>query len=209
MKTRTNHAGRRFGRLVAIEPAESLNGKTTWLCKCDCGNSAVVRTYQLVSYRTMSCGCLRVSAAIRAGHANITHGKARTRAYRVWKGMRQRCFYEKAINFKDYGGRGITVCDQWNKSFQAFIDDMGSPEDGMQLDRIDHNGNYEPGNCRWVTPRTNSRNKRNNNLIEFNGVTRTITEWAAGLGITHQALHRRMNVLGWPKEKALSCEKMR
>jgi hypothetical protein len=124
--------------------------------------------------------------------------------------MKSRCDNPIQTGYENYGGRGIKVCERWASSFEAFLSDMGDPpDDKAQLDRVDVDGDYEPSNCRWVSPKENSRNKRTNAVIEFNGERRCMTEWAELIGITHQALRRRIHILGWSIEKALTTGKTR
>lgn len=147
-----NIKGKRFGRLVANCRAEN-NGKVTmWKCQCDCGNEAVVATYRLINGETKSCGCLR-NELLKNG--NRKHGLSKHRLSHVWAGMKQRCFNPKAHEYSAYGGRGITVCEEWKNSYKAFYDYVSKlphfNEEGYSLDRINNNGNYEPGNVRWAT----------------------------------------------------------
>lgn len=138
-----------------------------------------------------------------AAAANVTHGMSDTRVFRIWVGMLARCNNPKRLNFKNYGGRGIRVCDRWT-AFENFYADMGAPPDGFELDREDNDGDYEPDNCRWLSVKANSRNRRTNRNLTLGCTTKCITDWAADLGITHQAINRRIDVLGWPIERALT-----
>ena len=158
-----NKVGRIFGRLTVLS-LDSIQDGAVWLCQCACGHRAVVHTDELQSGDTVSCGCLRRETAYRQGKRNVTHGSARqkrhTRAYVSWAAMKTRCGNPNAIGYHCYGGRGIRVCERWNRSFAAFLDDMGPRPKGKTLDRIDVNGNYGPSNCRWATNAEQQKNKR-------------------------------------------------
>lgn len=163
-----------FGRLTAVRRAPSdKHGNPRWLCKCQCGNSKELLVHNLRSGTTISCGCvLRHEASIRGqiygaitGAANVTHGHARTaahtRTYRSWRSMKQRCSVQTNKSYKNYGARGIRVCDRWMNSFEAFLEDMGERPPGNTLDRYpDNDGDYEPGNCRWATWEQQASNRR-------------------------------------------------
>lgn len=163
-----NLAGQRFGRLLVLEQTPNRkNGCVVWKCKCDCGNEVFASSGYLVSGRKRSCGCLASEIAAqtaRTGNNRRTHGMKRTKLYSIWNTMKYRCFNKNASNFKDYGGRGITVCDEWIHDFQAFYDYVSQlpnfGEVGYSLDRINNDGNYEPGNVKWSTRTEQNNNKR-------------------------------------------------
>lgn len=133
-----------------------------WVCQCDCGNIAFAQTSDLRAGRHRSCGCLRVDVMTRHGGTN--HGGGRTPEYRSWMSMKARCLDSDHDSYKWYGGRGITICDRWLASFEAFLADMGArPSLKHSIDRINNDGNYEPGNCRWATANEQAQNQRHNN----------------------------------------------
>ncbi len=153
--------GRRFGRLVVLERAGSTHGKATWRCRCDCGDETVTRGTYLRNGRTASCGCLNIE---RTRDANTKHGGRYLPEYYVWAAMKSRCGNPKVKLWHRYGGRGVTVCDRWRESFEAFMEDMGPrPSSGHSIDRIDNDGDYEPDNCRWATRAVQARTSRGSN----------------------------------------------
>lgn len=193
-----NLEGQRFGRLVAIEPIPRPGSRRRWRCKCDCGNETLTPTQNLLSGKAKSCGCMKIEKATK-------HGDSRTRIYRIWNGMKNRCNNENEIGYENYGGRGITVCEEWNNSFEEFRDwsfENGYKE-GLTIDRIDVNGNYEPSNCRWVTMAEQNRNKRDNVYLTYNEETKILGDWARLFGIKNNTLSRRIKD-GWTVEQALT-----
>lgn len=137
--------------------------------------------------------------------SNYKHGMRHTRIYNIWKSMRQRCSNPKCINYHNYGGKGVIVCDEWNNSFATFYTWATSNgyEDGLTIDRKDVKGNYEPSNCRWISYKEQANNKSNNTHIEFQGETHTLGEWASITGIKLATIWARLNS-GWSVERTLT-----
>ncbi len=193
--------GAKFGRLVAEECLGRIKRKTIWRCRCDCGELVQVEQFNLRKGNVRSCGCYRRERAVET---NTTHGWASHRICIVWHGMIARCTNPKSDSFEHYGGRGISVCERWKESLQAFIDDMGLPPSKRHsIDRVDNSGNYEPGNCRWSLPYEQARNTRRTRNITFRGKTQCMKDWADELGINYDCLIGRLR-RGWTPEEALS-----
>ena len=194
--------GKRFGRLVVVEQAGiSLTKKALWLCRCECGEERIIAGYDLRAGNCRSCGCLRRDMLVER---NTTHGKTYSKVYRSWAHVLDRCLNPNDGAFQNYGGRGITVCARW-QSFENFLKDMGEPPAGagVSIERVENNGNYEPGNCCWATQKEQSRNKRNNRFLTFNGVTLCVSDWAKRIGMKCSTLQQRI-ISGWSAEDALT-----
>lgn len=199
--------GQRFGRLTVLERAENKRGHAAWLCRCDCGRSIVVQSDSLKSGNTRSCGCLfaetslRKIAALHKDHDRRT----KTRLYNIWHGMRKRCKVVSHNSFRYYGERGISVCPEWETSFDAFRDwaIKNGYSDNLSIDRINNNLGYSPTNCRWVDGKMQGRNKRNNKRYFYRGENLTAAEWADQQGLDVRILRSRLNS-GWPIERALT-----
>jgi hypothetical protein len=191
--------GARYGRLTAVRFVGSRRvgsqSKRFWLLRCDCG-AEVERPYSaFASGTTSSCGCLLKQAITR-------HGGYMTPEYNVWHAMLERCRNPRNPAWDDYGGRGIAVCGRW-QHFEAFRSDMGVRPPGGTLERIDVDGNYEPGNCRWASAQEQANNRRNNRVIAHAGAKRTLAEWARFAGISTSCLRHRLSS-GWPMDAALA-----
>lgn len=204
-----DRTGERYGKLTVTARAPNTgSGKqavTNWLCKCDCGNITIVRGATLAKAANgkrggaRSCGCL---VAETQRERLTSHGKSRSRAYKVWVAMLQRCNNPNQTGWASYGGRGIKVCEAWH-NFEAFHNDMGDPPHRMTLDRIDVDGDYCKANCRWATRREQSNNRRNNVLITHEGQTRTLAEWERLYDLPRTLLSKRLRY-GWTPERAIT-----
>ena len=194
--------GLRFNYLLVLEYAGRKNGRTMWKCQCDCGNITYVDSNSLKSGNTKACGCHQSDGW---GQCK-THGMTKTQLYRSWTAMRNRCYQKSNKYYCNYGGRGISVCDEWRYKFESFRDwayDNGYKE-GMTLDRIDNNGNYCPDNCKWSTRVEQMNNTRANHFLEFDGKRMTIAQWSKYLNVPYYIISNRICNYGWSVEDALT-----
>lgn len=200
------HEGDRFGRLTVTKEAGVKNNRRLWECKCDCGSTKVVRQDCLTTGNTQSCGCLMREWQHSSDHlGSLTHGQSKTRLFRIWKGIKRRCLSPSANGYDHYGGRGITICDEWQNSFEAFQDwalANGYQED-LSIDRINVNGNYEPSNCRWATSSEQRANQRQK-TISYKGEVKTVKEWSQLTGIKYDTLLWRVKK-GWGEERIFAA----
>lgn len=193
--------GHRFGKLTVISRGENYHGSCTWNCECDCGKKKEIVAASLVSGHTKSCGKCKQPNEIESK-------KTYDRLYGIWYGIKWRCLNRNSVDYYLYGGRGITVCDEWTgedgfKNFYKWSLDNGY-YDELTIDRIDVNGNYEPSNCRWATYKEQANNKRNNRLLTCRGVTHTLSEWSSITGIKPRTIESRIYLYGWSEEKAIT-----
>lgn len=190
--------GMRFGRLVAIEFCKSTN---KWVCQCDCSNVTSVASGSLRFGITKSCGCLYREMVKKAP---LKHGLSHSGEYRTWLCMRQRCYNKNDGRYRDYGGRGIRVCQEWHK-FENFFADMDpKPSSAHSIERLDNDGHYEPCNCIWATPKRQARNRSTNILISFNNETKLMIEWAEMIGIKYDTLKSRLRKNNWSVVRAIT-----
>lgn len=178
--------GWRGGMLTVLGPASSPRRGPHWLCRCDCGNKRIIAGDSLKGGQ-FSCGCAR------------NHGKSQTRTYRIWKAMRTRCYNPKAVQFKDYGGRGITVCVRWEK-FQNFLADLGEAPEGFSIERVDVDAGYSPENCLWIPRAAQALNRRNSRFIVVHGERILLREAARRAGLNYKTVLMRA-YSGWPKSR--------
>lgn len=190
-----DRAGVRYGLLVAIRPLNENGVK--WECSCDCGNTVTVYGKQLRSGAVKSCGCGP------KGRPRFRHGMGKTRVYRIWKQMHQRCNNPKAEGYENYGGRGIRVSQEWD-SFETFYDDMGEPPEDTTLDRKLTNEGYSKENCKWSTWKEQHRNRRDNHLLTAFGQIKCMTEWCEEYGIPVSTLKNRLYRAKMTVEDALT-----
>lgn len=193
--------GQKFGRLsvLAMNP-DRKHSKTTWDCQCECGNKVTVIGASLTKGNSKSCGCLKIESLTE----RATHGKTGTREYRIWQAMQARCDNAALPGYKNYGGRGIAVCERW-RVFENFFADMGPCPEKFSIERVNRDGNYEPGNCIWANHTTQMRNTRRTRFLTLNGTTKCLKEWAQQIGIDQASLRERLDK--WSLEKALTTPK--
>lgn len=201
--------GQRFGKLLVLERVKNRGKEPYWLCQCDCGNKKEIAGCSLRGGLTTSCGCIQ-KEMYKLGTAHKTHGLSKTRLDNIYYGIKARCLNPNDPAYKDYGGRGITICQEWLNDRTKFFEwalNNGFKEN-LTIDRINNNGNYEPSNCRWVDMKIQSRNRRSNHLINFDGEIKTITDWAETLKMPYSRLKSRLK-RGWSLNKAFTASKMK
>lgn len=190
---------KQFGRLTVLKQIKNAK-HTTWECRCSCGNIVLVTTNSLRSGKTKSCGCLSKEVVTKR---MTTHGMYGTPEYRTWQHMIGRCHNPTDSDFKNYGSRGIKVCQEWRNDFMVFFNYIGKrPSLKHSVDRINNNGNYGPGNVRWASRKTQANNSRHNRLITIDGVTKNIAQWATFMGISRLTICNRL-FNDWSPEKSV------
>ena len=197
-----NLTGKRFGKLIALEKVRIGYSKYKWRCVCDCGNEHFVNTYHLLHGDVKSCGCERFKAC-------VTHGMTETRLYHIWCTMKARCLRPTSQKYERYGGRGITVCDEWRDDFTKFYDWAVSNgyRDDLSIDRINNDDGYYPENCRWATAEQQANNTSANRFIEYKGEKLTIRQASKKYGVEYRLLLRRL-WRGWDVERAIETPKI-
>jgi len=189
-----------YGKLTLAKKAEKTGSNGwKWLCECECGKETVVYLKNMRNGHTKSCGCI---SREKASKRMTTHGSAETIEYNIWSCMKGRCSNKKNSEYKNYGGRGIIVCKRWLR-FENFFEDMGNIPKDKSIDRIDNDGNYEPGNCRWATKIEQANNTRVNVFIEYEGKRFTVAQWSRRLGIKDKTIYKRLKA-GWNARRALA-----
>jgi len=196
--------GKVFGRLSVLRESENRSNQKViqWWVQCSCGSDPFeIIGSKLMNGHTKSCGCIRKE---RGKKVKTTHGESQEGCeYKAWSNMKARCYNKNNKAFKDYGGRGIKVCDRWLESFENFLVDLGrKPTKKNSIDRIENNGDYEPDNCRWADRRTQNMNRRNSKNITLDGVTKPLIDWLKEFGLSRGGFMGRINK-GWSTEKAL------
>lgn len=194
--------GQRFGKLTVLYRGENTSsGQTRWVCRCDCGNITNTVAYSLTHGLIVSCGCYQREITI---NRNRKHNMSNTRIYRIYREMLRRCYDSKRPTYKDYGGRGIIVCDEWKNDFMSFYKwaIKNGYTDNLTIERIDVNGNYCPENCTWIIKEDQSKNRRMSHKITINGETYCIAEWAKIMNIKPRLIMVRLN-RGWTEYDAV------
>lgn len=194
--------GKRYNHLTVIRRVENAkNGVAVWECRCDCGNITKVRGSNLKSGAVKSCGCLRHTTK-----PTLKHNMSHTRLYRTWAAMKQRCYGSSNRSLKDYGGRGIKMCEEWRESFELFMEWAMSNgySDDLTIERINVDGDYCPENCMWIPWEQQQGNRRMNLRLEHNGKTQNLAAWCRELSLPYSQIHNRIYKLGWSFERAIS-----
>jgi len=197
MSKRNNLSGQQFGMLTVLEFShKDTRSNAYWRCRCSCGELTIVQGSNLKSGCTVSCGCYRKARL-------VTHGMAGSSIYKAWDSMLHRCTNPNNKRYRDYGGRGIEVCDSWFK-FENFYADMGPrPTAKHSIDRIDNNGPYCKENCRWATPTEQGANQRSNRMLTHEGITLTVAQWSQRVSLSRSVIWMRLS-RGWSVERALT-----
>lgn len=195
-----DETGKRYGRLTVLSRADNTkHGLARWVCRCDCGNTVTVIGNHLRRGDTLSCGCFHNEGNHR------THGKSHSRVYGIWRNMLSRCENENGTGFEHYGGRGISVCEEWRNfdSFYKWANESGY-SDSLTIDRIDVNKGYYPDNCRWIPFDKQGLNKTNSVILSVNGISKTVSEWANELHACATTMYHRKK-RGWSDDRIINA----
>lgn len=200
-----NIIGKQFGSLTVLRKSSEAGSRQRYECACTCGNNKTYLRCHIVSGAVKSCGCgKRTSIGLRSK----THGHARpgnlSPTFTTWMSLKARCKNPNNNMYKHYCARGITVCDRWNSSFEAFLSDMGEKPPGCSIDRIDNNLGYSPDNCKWSTATEQANNRRSNKLVTAFGVTASIADWSRRFGVDQNNISARLRSKKWSQEDAVS-----
>ncbi len=192
---RKDLTGQKFGHLTAIKPVgKNKHGNILWECKCDCGNTKIFPGGKLTSGRATNCNCLtKLIKSKNASKHGITAGK-KPRTFIIWNGMKQRCYNKRSISYKNYGARGIKICDEWLtfENFHNWAINNGY-SDNLEIDRIDNDKGYCPSNCRWVTKEFNLSHQRRTRYIEVFGINLNVTQWCKECKIDKKKAYKLLN----------------
>lgn len=198
------YTGDKFGRLTFTGEAPAKSNRRRGIFLCDCGTTTITAIYDVRNGHTISCGCYHdeIRRKIRVTHGH-TSCRRSTPEYRAWKAMKGRCLDPNNISYKNYGGRGVTVCDEWLHDYPSFLKEIGKrPSKNHSVDRINNNGNYEPGNVRWATRKEQRRNSDRVHPVTINGITRLICDWAAVSGVPEESISARIRH-GWDLKRSV------
>lgn len=186
-----DRTGQRHGRFTVVSFVGRVNKRSVWRCQCVCGNVRDVMAQSLVAGTSKSCGCLFLETRRARKGIPATHGQSKTRTYRIWCGIKKRCYNKNDHAYPRYGGRGITVHDRWRSSFENFVSDMGECPDGLTIEREDNDLGYEPGNCRWATYAEQNLNRRNSHKVVIGGEEVPLLIAARRQGINYSTAYYR------------------
>lgn len=204
MAPRMDPIGQRFGRLTVIGK-ERVGRQSYWRCRCDCGNEKSIQCGNISSGATRSCGCLMRETARQT---RTSHGLSDTPTYKIWQGMKKRCYDTNCKSYGTYGGRGISVCSEWLDSFENFYADMGKRPSGKSIERRNSDGNYDPSNCVWATRSEQNRNRSINRYVEVSGRRMCLTEACEIYGLRLSIVLHRLK-RGWELTRALETPPLR
>lgn len=198
-RKRKDLTGKIYGKLTVLSYSHSdKSNQSMWLCQCDCGKTTTARATSLTSGRLKSCGCYNKES-------HTKHGASNTKEYQTWIRIKDRCLNPNNKSYKDYGGRGITICSKWIGSFETFLEEVGvAPSKYHSIDRIDNEGSYAKDNVRWALINTQANNKRTTKLVTYMNKTQSLSEWALELGVPRDRLYQRLYKYNWTVDEAFT-----